>query len=279
MPDNFDPVAHYDAYGEAEVDRLTETLYGRLEFEETVAVLESALPSEGHILDVGCGPGRYTEWLLDRGYSVTAIDPSDRQRELAKDRLAEPLQSGAARIVGGDVTNLAIQTDSADATLCLGGPLSHVLEAPARESAAAELARVTVDGGPVVVSVMGRLAALQTVIRVAGREGWDETPLLPSIAQDGDYDEALLAETDLEPTAPPMHLFRAAELEGLLEEAGMSVRGLTGLESVASQRRSEFDALDGDARRAIRDTVATLRWDRGVADLSGHMLALAHTDT
>lgn len=279
MADEFDPVAHYDSYGEAEIDRLTETLYGQLEFEETVAVLEAALPSEGHILDVGCGPGRYTAWLLERGYSVTAIDPSDRQLELAKDRLAQSLQSGEVTLLAGDVSKLAIQTDTADAALCLGGPLSHVLDESAREAAAAELARVTADGGPVVVSVKGRLAALQTVIRVAGRQGVDETPLLPSIAEDGDYDEALLAETDLEPTAPPMHLFRAEELEALLEEAGMNVRGLTGLESVASQRRTDFDALDGDARRAIRDTVATLRWDRGVADLSGHLLALAYTDT
>jgi SAM-dependent methyltransferase len=277
MPDAFDPVAHYDSYGEAEVDRLTETLYGQLEFEETVAVLESKLPPEGHVLDVGCGPGRYTEWLLERGYSVTAIDPSERQRELAKDRLAGPLESGEVTVLGGDVRNLALESNVADATLCLGGPLSHVLDTNTREEAAAELARVTTDGGRVVVSVMGRLAALQTVIRVAGRDAVDETPLLPAVARDGNYDEALLSETDLEPTAPPMHLFRAAELEGLLEDAGLDVGGLTGLESVASQRRTDFDVLDADARSAIRETVGHLRWDRSVADLSGHLLAVART--
>lgn len=275
MPAEFHPVAHYDSYGEAEVDRLTESLYGQLEFEETVTVLESALPPEGHVLDVGCGPGRYTEWLLERGYSVTAVDPSERQLDLAKDRLAQPLHAGAVTLLRGEVSTLPLERNIADATLCLGGPLSHVLDANARKSAAGELARVTTDGGPVVVSVMGRLAALQTVIRVAGRDGVDETSLLPSIAQEGNYDDALLEETNLEPTAPPMHLFRAAELERLLDKAGMDVSGVTGLESVASQRRDDFDLLDANARNAIRETVAALRWDRSVADLSGHLLALA----
>lgn len=275
MTQEFDPVGHYDAYGDAEADRLTATLYGRLEFEGTQHVLESTLPAEGHVLDVGSGPGRYTEWLADRGYTVTAVDPSERQRELARERLSPYIESGTVSVVGGDVCALATETDSADATLCLGGPLSHVLTAADRRRAAAELRRVTVPEGPVVVSVMGRLAALQTILRVAGRNGHDETAILPDLARDGTYDDALLDGTDLEPTAPPMHLFRVTELETLLEDVGLTVTGVTGLEGVLSQRREEFEGLDASARDAIRETVAAQRWDRGVADLSGHFLATA----
>jgi hypothetical protein len=60
-----------------------------------------------------------------------------------------------------------------------------------------------------------------------------------------------------------------------LSGAGLSVETVTGLESVVSQRRDEFDALDGEHRDALRTAVAALRGDRGAADLSGHFLAVA----
>jgi SAM-dependent methyltransferase len=39
------------------------------------------------VLDAGCGPGVYTELLIQRGAIVTAIDVSDRMLELARQRL------------------------------------------------------------------------------------------------------------------------------------------------------------------------------------------------
>ena len=90
----------------------------------------------------------------------------------------------------------------------------------------------------------------------------------------GNYDHELLTAFDREPTGPPMHLFRVAELVRLLEEAGLAVETVTGLESVVSQRRDEFDVLADSHRDALRNTVETLRGDRAAADLSGHMLAV-----
>jgi len=49
----------------------------------------SLLPEvEGkRILDAGCGPGWYSEWLVDHGARVVAIDISSKMVELAKRRL------------------------------------------------------------------------------------------------------------------------------------------------------------------------------------------------
>lgn len=40
-----------------------------------------------HCLDAGCGPGAYTEALLDRGAQVVAVDVSERMLELATQRV------------------------------------------------------------------------------------------------------------------------------------------------------------------------------------------------
>ena len=43
----------------------------------------SFLPEKAHILDAGCGSGRDTCYFLNRGFSVTAIDASEKMCELA----------------------------------------------------------------------------------------------------------------------------------------------------------------------------------------------------
>lgn len=277
MTEDRDPPAYYDDYGEREWDRLTRDFYHRLEWSETTHFLSEHLPDEGRVLDVGGGAGRYSVWLAERGYDVTLVDPSDRQVDLATSKVAEHGVADRVDVAVGDVRDLGHPTASFDATLCLGGPLSHVLDEAGRRRGAEELHRVTAAGGPVFVSVMGRLAALQTIARMSGRcaPEEDETELLPGLATTGDYDHDLLAEFDREAQGPPMHLFRVDELEELLEAGGLQVDVVTALESVVSQRRVEFDALEEHHREALRTTVTRLREDRGVADLSGHMLAVA----
>ena len=39
------------------------------------------------VLDAGCGPGVYTEWLADRGAQVTALDASEKMVRLARARV------------------------------------------------------------------------------------------------------------------------------------------------------------------------------------------------
>jgi len=41
------------------------------------------------VLDAGCGPGVYSQWLIERGASVVALDASPKMVELAKERLGE----------------------------------------------------------------------------------------------------------------------------------------------------------------------------------------------
>jgi len=44
------------------------------------------------VLDAGCGPGAYAEWLSDRGAEVVAFDVNEKMVQLAKARLGAKAQ-------------------------------------------------------------------------------------------------------------------------------------------------------------------------------------------
>jgi SAM-dependent methyltransferase len=57
-------------------------------FYERPATLALLPPVEGkRVLDAGCGPGVYAEWLVERGALVVGLDVSPRMIELARGRL------------------------------------------------------------------------------------------------------------------------------------------------------------------------------------------------
>lgn len=276
MPGIPDPETYYDEHGEAEWERLDSSFHGCLEWERTVEILETHLPKRGRILDAGGGAGRYTVWIAERGYDVTLVDPSDGQRVIARKKVDERGLEDDVTIREGDIRDLGFDADRFDATLCLGGPLSHVLDADDRASAVRELERVTTAGGPVFISVMGLLNLL-TIFLIAP----ERLDVLPELAASGDYDADLL--DGRESAFTETHFFRATELESLLADAGLAVESVVGLEGLASvysagRLRDTAAGLSADERERIRQLVEQQREDRTVADLSAHMLAVCRVE-
>jgi SAM-dependent methyltransferase len=59
-------------------------------FYERPATLALLPPVKGRrILDAGCGPGVYAEWLVEQGAEVVGVDVSPRMLELARRRLGD----------------------------------------------------------------------------------------------------------------------------------------------------------------------------------------------
>lgn len=267
---SMDPEQYYDEFGTDEWERLDEDPVGRLEFENTVAALEADLPADGRVLDAGGGPGRYAVWLAERGHAVEHLDVSSEQVRIAREKAADHGVADRITCRKGDVRDLPFDDDAFDAVCCLGGPLSHVLDAEDRRTAATELPRVARPDRPVFVSVIGRLAAVVYGIR----NGLDRHPeILPRLAATGDYTAELLERADSEGWAE-CHFFRAAEFEALLEEAGLAVEGLLGLEGPASVLGPELADAPPDGLESVREVVRLLKEDRSVADMSEHILAV-----
>jgi SAM-dependent methyltransferase len=94
-------------------ERLAEAYAARVEtkahnaYYERPATLSLLPPVEAKcVLDAGCGPGVYSEWLADRGAKVVALDVSPTMIRLAQERLGGRVQLVQADL-GHDLDFLA----------------------------------------------------------------------------------------------------------------------------------------------------------------------------
>ncbi|MFQ3295413.1 MAG: SAM-dependent methyltransferase [Halobacteriales archaeon] len=275
--DRTDPRAFYNEYGQREWNRLDRDFFHRLEWEATINQLDGTLPDPGastRVLDVGGGAGRYSIWLANRGYDVVLAEPSESQRDLARKKTADRGVADRVEIHAGDLRTLGYRKDAFDATCCLGGPLSHILDANGRWAATEELQRVTAPGSPVFVAVMGLLGMVLLSAQQAGSDDADSLRAMPDLVADPDYDAEFRRQHPLAPLMADTHFFRREEFVHLLERAGFTVSDVAGLEGVASPRGPDPDKLDDAARDAIRTVNDRLRTDPTMADISLHMLAV-----
>jgi SAM-dependent methyltransferase len=89
MPEKKDKPIALDAYEKladayaAMVDTKPHNAY--LERPATLSLLPEVLGKR--VLDAGCGPGAYSDWLVEHGAEVHAVDASPRMVELTRERL------------------------------------------------------------------------------------------------------------------------------------------------------------------------------------------------
>ncbi len=97
-----------------------------------------------HVLDAGCGPGFYSEQLIERGAQVVAIDASEPMVKLARARLGDRCVV-QQRMLGAP---MSFEDDSFDAVVC-ALTIHHIDD---RHAALAELCRVLRPGGVLALS-------------------------------------------------------------------------------------------------------------------------------
>ena len=166
--------AAYDHDPEWEWRRLESGAQYRLEHLVTMHALKRHLPAVTqdrpcHVLDAGGGPGRYTLALAAQGYTMSLFDLSPALLALARRRIAKSdptVRERVPAVVEGSITALSLFGDEQfDAVLCLGGVLSHVVEAAPRRQALAELRRVAKPGALLFIAVMNRLGAYRSTVQ------------------------------------------------------------------------------------------------------------------
>jgi arsenite methyltransferase len=134
---------------------------GRIWIRETAAVNDVAVElleayAGDRILEIGFGPGRTVQRLVEIGADVDGVDVSPDMLCLAARRNASGIARGAVRLHAGDGTRLPAADDSLDAVV----GVHTVYFWPDPAATAAEIARALRPGGRVVLAFRDGAAPL-----------------------------------------------------------------------------------------------------------------------
>ena len=269
----------YDDYGEKEWERLERSLHGRVQFEVTKHILKRHLPDEGHVLDAGCGPGRYAIELAKKGYQVTLVDISEEQLKLAEEKIDEAgLRENISEVKCLDICDLSeIPDASFDAVLCLEGALSYVRDA--RDRSVSELIRVAKPGSPLIVSVMSLLGTFHTI------STFDDDGFLENIGDHVEWDpstpfpDVLNSKVGSYEWHAPMTLYTSTYMRSFLEDQGCEVIEMAATDTITSSYLRGLEKI-GSNPKAIE---LLIRLEKefstrpGLLDMGQHLIAVAET--
>jgi SAM-dependent methyltransferase len=248
-----------------ERDRLALGL-GRVEFCRTIEVLQRTLPPPGAVIaDIGGGPGRYTDWLVDSGYDVIHRDLVAHHVDQVRDRHQNRVDSAI-----GDARALDLADDSVDAVLLLG-PLYHLEDSHDRLQALREARRVVRHRGVVHAAAVSRWAP-----RLHGM-------LVQRVHVQYPVMNDLIDAVEHTGVMPPLHdasftgyAHTPDELRGEVLASKLTLESLVGLEGIAFALPDVDERMDDPHERALLFDV--LRAVESVPDLLGlgpHLLATA----
>jgi len=142
----------------------------RVEMESVLARLRPR-PGE-RILDAGCGVGRLSSHLLQRGAQVWALDFAHRRLQFLRDQAPAQAYNRRLHLLQGDVTCLPFAPASFDAIACMQ-VLEHIPEADARRALLTRFAQLLRPGGRLVLTVYNYHLPWQR--RRQAKEGRHET--------------------------------------------------------------------------------------------------------
>ena len=177
------------------------------------------------------------------------------------------MKARVRNVIEGSIVDLSrIEDNTFDAVLCLGGPLSHVLDSQKREKAIRELIRVAKPGAPIFVSVMSRLSLL--VIELTLFQEEIGLPHFKQIRDSGDYEGGS--------GFTACHFFLPEELQADFENKGVEIIGMAGLEGISSNHRRKLNKVfkEPDRWKTWLETHYQTCTHPSIVGMSEHMLIM-----
>lgn len=271
MTNLYDPdfVARYfDEWGEREWTRLVNTPADEIKLHIHSHYLEKYIQKNDFVLDIGAGPGRFTQLLVTLGATAIVADISHEQIELNK-RYARELDfvHGVKDWLQLDICDMSTFPDETfDAAVCYGNPIGYVFEK--KDQALAEVLRVLKPRGKAFLSVASLWGSLHE--------------LLPAVLTvDPDKNADIIRTGDLyfdasEGLRHQCHLFRANEFREFLEIHRVSILDLSASNCVSAVWGDKLMEVRADSARwneLLRMELEACR-QPGCLDMGTHMLAV-----
>jgi SAM-dependent methyltransferase len=239
---------------------------GRVEFARTIEVVRRTLPEPPAVVaDIGGGPGRYTDWLVEVGYTVIHRDVIEHHVDQVRQRHGASVDAAV-----GDARDIDLADGSVDAVLCLG-PLYHLPEADDRATALAEAHRVARPRGHVYAATITRWAP-----RLHGMLVQRTHERFPVILDEIDEMERTGWMRPIIAGGFTGYAHTPDQLRDEIAAAGLELRSLVNLEGMSAALADVDERMDDPDQRAF--LLETLRVVESEPDLLGtgpHLLATA----
>ncbi len=271
----YDPdavVRFFDAFGFGEYERHDQSAEARMKYELHLRCLRDFVSPGTSVLEIGAGPGRFTETLAEMGCRISVVDLSAEQLRLNRERAEEKGYASSIDLwLEADICDLgALGARRYEAVVAFGGPFSYVLDR--RADALRECRRLMTADGRLLLSVMSRWGSIHAFLH-----GVYDLP-------QGEI-EAVLRSGDVTPATSPssvegghfFHMFTSDELREFLESDGLSVRHMAASNAV-STKWSDLLTEERHFRTVLALEQEATR-SAGALDMGTHIIAVAQADT
>lgn len=153
--------AAYDAAADEEYQRLVSTPVRKYEFALITGFIEEYTQSEGTIIDIGGGPGRYAEYCLNKKYQVGIVDLSAKSLTAFEQRIKHTPDNLLFNKVSCATTLEWIPDKTAD-TILLMGPMYHLTDEFDQQTALAHCRRILKSTGYLIIIFLSTFPSVQS---------------------------------------------------------------------------------------------------------------------
>lgn len=152
-------VESYENYREE--NRLTTNNARRIEFINTVRILDGHIKDNSTILDCAAGTGIYAFYLVEKGHNVTATDITPRHIDIMNKERKEKAYHMDTAVM--DATDLSAFADETFDVVLNMGPFYHLIQECDREKNIRETLRVLKKGGLLFTAYIPRYYVFQYI--------------------------------------------------------------------------------------------------------------------
>lgn len=262
IDDVSDIVAMYNNAVEKEHIRLDRH---QLERDLTWYYLNKYLPPEGSILEIGAATGKYTLELAKRGYTVTAVDLSEKLIDRCRQQIADEGLLNQVELVVADARDLSAVGKRRFDVVLLMGPLYHLVEEEDRQIALKEAFDHLRAGGIIISSFISRFGILGDLLK--NIPDWiEQQSVVRSIINRG-----------REPEDYPKGGFRGyfatiSEIAPLHERIGFTTLVVAGVEPGISADDESYNKIDGKQRQLWLELFYEVSTEETIIGASRHLL-------
>jgi ubiquinone/menaquinone biosynthesis C-methylase UbiE len=239
---------------------------GPLEFERNKYLISRYLPKKGIVVDVGGGPGVYSEWLAGLGHQVYLIDPVEKHIKQANKRSAKAKKS--FKSILGEAQKLELPDNFADVVI-LHGPLYHLQSKTDRIRAIAEAKRVIKSGGVVLGFAINHSASTIAALL----NGFIHSPEIFEMCKQELMSGIHTPPKNMPGVLPAAYFHQPNELKAEFEEAGLTYLDIYAVEGLVWMDKNYFETRsDPKKKEVIMELMKITENDQSLLSLSPHMM-------